>query len=364
MYSWYEKAAEALVYLADVLSSAELDDLALTNSRWMTRAWALQERLASKGDWELYLNDTRQPEDLRVREKPRLASTHNATKEDIAYSLIGIFSSDIAPRYGLGKAALHRLTHGRCNRDRVDREITAILFCSSRLSLSSQAPHSPPPMEDEELDTCMEQLRTRLLVPEDATAFHYRVTRLPRATFSNRCLQLPCIMFYVTRIVVQELGGSQGTRYRASVSSVGKVEFSTVDVMPLERPRKLVFVYPWLRDLQDPVDGFMSDDEPESRSDSGSCDEPEANSDAGSGDVDDASAPASLLHAESLAWVDLCTSGLRLIARLGCPFNALLLEQQSNSRYKRVATEHEIIIPGIPSKTKPKDIKSKVAEIV
>ncbi|KAF8547907.1 TPR-like protein, partial [Imleria badia] len=46
MYSWYERAAETLVYLADVLSSAELGDLALTKSRWMTRAWTLQELLA------------------------------------------------------------------------------------------------------------------------------------------------------------------------------------------------------------------------------------------------------------------------------------------------------------------------------
>ena len=46
-------------------------------------------------------------DDLGVRQKLRLASTRNATvEEDIAYSLIGIFSSDIAPRYGLGKTAL------------------------------------------------------------------------------------------------------------------------------------------------------------------------------------------------------------------------------------------------------------------
>ncbi|KAF8547529.1 hypothetical protein OG21DRAFT_907345 [Imleria badia] len=63
MYNWYEKAEETLVYLADVLSSAELGDLALTNSRWMTRAWTLQELLASKvirfynREWKLYLND-------------------------------------------------------------------------------------------------------------------------------------------------------------------------------------------------------------------------------------------------------------------------------------------------------------------
>jgi hypothetical protein len=96
-----------------------------------------------------------------------------------------------------------------------------------------------------------------------------------------------------------------------------------------------------------------------------SSDEAEAESDAGSGDgTDDASAPASPLHAEPSARVDPSTQALRLIARLGRPFNALLLEQQSNGQYKRVAAEHEIIVPGVPYQTNPKDIKVKVLEIV
>ena len=404
MYTWYEKASETIVYLADVLSSAELSDLALTNCRWMTRAWTLQELLASKvvrfynRDWKLYLNDTHanhkespaikqelakamgvdpdtitsfQPEDLGVREKLRLASTRNATvEEDIAYSLIGIFASNIVPRYGLGKTALGELLENIISRT---GDVTVLVWIGKSLpynsalpdslAVYSQAPYTPPPMEENELDTRVEQLRTQF-TPEDALAFHYRVTQLPRATFWNRCLQLPCITFYVTRLGVQELGSGQGTRYRASVSSLGKVEFRTADVMPLERPRKLVFVYPWLHDLQDQVDGFMSDDEPESESEVGSSDEAEADSDAGSGDAGDASAPASPLHAEPLARVDPYTLALRLIARLGRPFSVLLLEQQSNGRYKRVAADNEIIVPGVPSKTKPKDIKSKVMEIV
>ena len=403
MYSWYEKAAETVVYLADVLSSAELDDLALTNSRWMTRAWTLQELLASKvvrfynRDWKLYLNDTHanhkespaikqelakamgvdpdtitsfQPEDLGVREKLRLASTRNATvEEDIAYSLIGIFSSNIAPRYGLGSKALGELLENIVART---GDVTVIAWTGKSLPYNSalpdslavyrEPPYSPPPMEENEFDTRVEQLRTQLTA-EDAVAFRYRVTQLPRVTFSNGCLQLPCIIFYVTKIGVQELGNSQGTRYRASVSSLGKVEFRTADVMPLERPRKLMFVYPWLHDLQDPVDGFMPDDEPESESE-GSNDEAEAGSDAGLGDADDASAPASPLRAKPLPQADPYTLGLRLITRLGRHFNALLLEQQSDGRYKRVGAEYEIIVPGVPSKTKPKDIKLKVVEIV
>ncbi|KAF8424987.1 hypothetical protein L210DRAFT_3332116, partial [Boletus edulis BED1] len=115
----------------------------LTDSIWMLRAWTAQELLAARvirfynRDWKPYLGDIRSnhkdspeiiqeladaigiarktiiafnPDDLSVREKLRLASKRNATvDEDIAYSLIGIFKSDIQPRYGEGDAALGHL---------------------------------------------------------------------------------------------------------------------------------------------------------------------------------------------------------------------------------------------------------------
>jgi hypothetical protein len=439
MYRWYEEAAETLVYLADVLSLSVLGDL--TKSRWMTRAWTLQELLAPKRirfydrEWKPYLNDNRanhkespaikqelahamgvapetitsfRPQDLGVREKLRLASTRNATvEEDIAYSLIGIFSSDIAPRYGLGKDALGQLLENIVARS---GDVTVIAWTGTPLSYNSalpdslavysQIPYSPPPMEANELDTCVEQLRIRL-APQDVTAFYNQVIPLPRATFSNRCLQLPCIMFSVGKIGVHVLGGSQGKMYHAAVSLLGKVEFKTADAMPLKHPWKLVFVHPWLRDLHDPLGGFVPDDEQEVESDAGSDDEWEAESDAGPDDeqeaesdagsddewedesdagpddeqeaesdgdeddcIDDASAPASPLYAEPSPQVDTFTQALRMIARLGCPFNALLLERQPNGQYKRVAANHEILVPGLPSKTNPKDIRAMVLEIV
>ena len=98
-------------------------------------------------------------------------------------------------------------------------------------------------LEANELDACVKQLRTRLS-PQDVIMFYYQVVLLPRTTFSNRCLQLPCIVFSITRIGVQELGGSQGNLYRATVSFLGTVEFRTVGAMPLTKHRKLVFVAP------------------------------------------------------------------------------------------------------------------------
>ncbi|KAF8549390.1 hypothetical protein OG21DRAFT_1500458 [Imleria badia] len=405
MYIWYDKAAETLVYLADVLSSAELGDMALTKSRWMTRAWTLQELLASKAirfynrEWKLYMNDTHanhkdspaikqeiakamgvspetitsfQPEDLGVREKLRLASSRNATvEEDNAYSLIGIFSSDIVPRYGLGKTALGHLLENIVART---GDVTVIAWIGqslpynsalpASLAVYSQIPYSPPPMEADELDTCVEQLRTQSS-PQDVLVFYYRVIQLPRATFSNRCLQLPCIAFYVTKIGAQELDSRQGNLYRAAVSLLGNVEFRTADAMPLKKPRKLLFVHAWLNDLRDPPDGSMSDDEPEAEPVVDSSDEAAAKSDASSGaGTDDASEPTSPWHAEPSARVDPYTLALRLITRLSRPFNALLLEQQPNGQYKRVAAEHEIILPGVPYKTNLKDIKTKALEVV
>ncbi|KIK21222.1 hypothetical protein PISMIDRAFT_104452, partial [Pisolithus microcarpus 441] len=141
MYKWYADSAATLVFLAGVAHPSKPGDLA--QSFWMTRAWTLQELLAPKvmffydSKWKPYLSDTSanhkespeimqeladaikiprgtivtfSPDDLGVRDKLRLASTRNATvMEDVAYSLIGIFKSDIRPHYGEGSDALGHL---------------------------------------------------------------------------------------------------------------------------------------------------------------------------------------------------------------------------------------------------------------
>ena len=418
MYTWYAEAAATLVHLADVLSESELGDL--TKSRWMTRAWTLQELLASKvirfysHEWKPYLNDMRTnhkespsvrqelahhmgisteaivsfvPENLGVREKLRLASNRKATvEEDIAYSLIGIFSSDVVPRYGLGKTALGHLLENIIARTG-DTTVIAWVGKSSvynsalpdSLTVYGRTPYCPPPMNSNELDTQVEQLRASGRLPlEDVLPFYDLIIQLPRVTFSNRCLHLPCITFPVKQIRVQELGRTQGNLYRASVTLLGKVEFRTADAMPLRKPQNLVFVHPWLRDLGDPDDGFVLDDEPEedepedeleeAELGAGSDDMADAESNASSGNgTDDGSAQISPLPTESSARVDRYTHALRLIARLGRPFNALLLERQSGTNhYKRVAAEVEIILPGVPYEINPKKkgIQVRLLEVV
>ncbi|KIK11900.1 hypothetical protein PISMIDRAFT_84849, partial [Pisolithus microcarpus 441] len=131
MYKWYADSAPVKTP-GDLMCSF-----------WMTRAWTLQELLALKviyfydSEWKPYLNDTGKNhkesleimqeltnaikiplktittftlDDLKVRDKLRLASTHHVmVDEDAAYSLIGIFKSNIRPHYGEGADSLGHL---------------------------------------------------------------------------------------------------------------------------------------------------------------------------------------------------------------------------------------------------------------
>ena len=194
MYSWYEEAAETLVYLADVLSSSELGDL--TKSRWMTRAWTLQGLHTSKTirfydcGWKLYLKDMHanhkespairqelahalgatpetitnfRPEDLGVRQKLRLALTREATvEEDIAYSLIGIFSSNIAPRYGFGKTVLGQLSE---NIAWTGKSLPYNSALPDSLAVYDQILYTPPPIFDRSCSRIHREESTEPLTP-------------------------------------------------------------------------------------------------------------------------------------------------------------------------------------------------------
>ena len=114
------------------------------------------------------------------------------------------------------------------------------------------------------------------------------------------------------------------------MSGIGILEFQACDRLSLSEPRKLVFVHPWIRDLCNPLDGFtwgsVADD-----------DEYESNPETEAGP----------LHVPPATTMDDYTRALRLILRLQQPFHALLLQQQPNGEFRRIATEHEIVMPGI-----------------
>ncbi|KAF8431059.1 WD40-repeat-containing domain protein [Boletus edulis BED1] len=352
MYKWYEASTATFVHLEDVASALPVGGL--RGSKWLTRAWTSQELLAPKvvrfytRDWKPYLGDTRtnhkespvimqeladaiqiaretiisfKPDDLTTREKLRLASTRKATlEEDIAYSLIGIFKSDIRPDYGEGDAALGHLLEEIVARSGDVRVLDWTGKSSSYnsclptiISVYNQLPYSSPAANDVEMDNRVAALKCS---PTDAALIHKRVTRLPFARFANRRLHLPCIIFTVRKLDVQDIGSGLENCYRAKVAGIGEVGFQTSDRLSLEEPRGLIFVHPWIRDLRDPLDGFTW------RS-----------------TVDDDMRPAATMNEYNRA--------LWLVVRLQQPFHALLLQQQPDGEFKRIAAEHEIIVPGI-----------------
>ena len=395
MYKWYEAAAATFVFLDDVDSLLTLGSL--TESKWMTRAWTAQELLAGKmirfydRNWKPYLGDTHfnhkespeimqeltakievasniitifHPDDLSVREKLRLASTRDATvEEDVAYSLIGIFKSDIRPHYGEGDAALGHLPEEIVSRS---GEVTVLAWIGksssynsclpASLAVYSQPPGASPAIDDAEMDTRIATLRTSL-GQTDAILIYDRVVRLPPARFSNRRLYLPCLIFAVKKLGVQHFERGREFRYRARISGIGDVEFQTWDLLSPQEPRKLILVHPWVRDLYDPFDGFEwggSDSEDE-----------DEGADKSDPETDDGSSPPSPLAAVPAPIMDDYTRALRLIARLQQPFHGLILQKQASGEFKRVAAEHAIVVPDIDRRINfAKDVRTEVVEIL
>ncbi|KAI5982356.1 hypothetical protein EDC04DRAFT_1834113 [Pisolithus marmoratus] len=396
MYKWYADSAATLVFLAGVAHPSKLGDL--TRSLWMSRAWTLQELLAPKvmilydSEWKPYLGNSGgnhkespeimqeladairishrtivafSPDDLGVREKLRLASTRNATvKEDVAYSLIGIFKSDIRPHYGEGADALGHLLEEIVARS---GEVTVLAWTGksssynsclpASVSVYSQTPYSPPSLEGEEMETRITELRGKL--PQlEVLNISNQISRLPPARFATRRLHLPCIVFPVRRLGIQELRrGNAEKLYRARVAGLGNVEFTSTDDLPLHEPRKFVLAHPWIRYIRGPSGGVTwGDDDSESDTESNSGSDCDAESD----DV----VPPSPLYAVPASQIDDYTRALQMIARLGQPFNALLLLQQPNGEYKRIAAENEIVVPGLGTDITSKVIRAKVLEIL
>lgn len=288
MYRWYEQSALTLALLANPRKLGHI-----RVSIWMTRAWTLQELLAPKvirfydSEWKPYLNDSHHnhkdspiinaqlasavsvdsktlsafhPGDLGVREKLRLASTRNATKEeDIAYSLLGIFASDLQPKYGEGRDALGRLLEEIVHRS---GDVTVLAWTGNSSRFNSCLPaeiavYNEPPRTVSPSD--VNKLRTRAvdlqsMWPREAAVEVYgRIANLPKElSFVNRRLRLPCITFAVNRITVA-VDRPQWRVYRASVSVLGDVSIKTADSLSLRGTLRLLLVHPWIPDLKSPL---------------------------------------------------------------------------------------------------------------
>ncbi|KAI5996830.1 hypothetical protein F5J12DRAFT_914870 [Pisolithus orientalis] len=381
MCKWHTNSAATLVFLAGVAHPSKPGDL--TRSFWMTRAWTLQELLSPKviffydSKWKPYLGITGvnhkqsprimqeladaikippgaivtfSPDDLGVREKLRLASTRNAKfDEDVAYSLIGIFKSDIRPHYGEGTDALGHLLEEIVARI---GEVTVLAWSGKSSSYNSclpvsisvygQIPYNPPSLKGNEMESCIAKLRDNF-PRQKARMIYNKINHLPPARFATRRLHLPGIVFPVRSL--EKPCRNNEKLYRALVSGLGEVEFTTADQLSLNGTQKFVFAHPWIDHIRGLNSGVTWKDDSES--------------DPGS-DSDEV-APS---HATPAAQVDHYTQALEMIARLGQPFNALLLVQQLNGTHKRVAADREIVVSGLGTNITSRHIRVKVLEIL
>ncbi|KIK12134.1 hypothetical protein PISMIDRAFT_463973 [Pisolithus microcarpus 441] len=393
MYKWYMDSAATLVFLAGVPHPSKPKDL--PRSKWMTRAWTLQEFLAPKvilfydSEWKPYLGNTGtnhkecpeimqeladaikiscgnivtfSPRGLRVREKLRLASTRNATvEEDVAYSLIGIFESDIKPHYGERGNALGHLLEEIVTRSGDDTVLAWSGKSSSyhsclpaSISVYNQTPYSPPLLEGEAMKTCItELLDDDKLLEEEALNIYKQIKSLPAARFAARRLYLPCIVFPVRGFIPRVNGKQDGKRYRAKVSGLKGVDVTTMDNIILDKQRRFVLVHPWIRYVRGRHNGVNGEFH------SGS----DTDTDSGV-DVSARWHPVAPPRAAPPPLVGRYARALEMIARLAQPFHALLLVQQPGGEYKRVAADNDILVPGLRTDIDPRDIRARVLEIL
>ncbi|KAI5981867.1 hypothetical protein EDC04DRAFT_2916171 [Pisolithus marmoratus] len=370
MYKWYADSAATLVFLTGVAHPSKPRDL--IRSAWMTRGWTLQELLAPKQSQEIMQElanalkisrgtiATFSPDNLGVRARLRLASTRQVKrKEDVAYSFIGIFNSDIRPHYGEGvdDALGHLLEEivARSGEDTVlawSGKSSSYNSClPASISVYNQTPYSPPSLEGEEMNMCVTKLRKKVLKPEGLRVYQ-RINSLEAASFTTRRLRLPCIVFPVRELTMQEICGSSEKLYHTEVSGLGNVEFTTTDDLPLDKPQRFVFAHPWISYIKGWISGATWGDDSESDVDSDS----DLDYNTGSDGV-------ASLHVVPAHPVGRYTQSLQMIARLAQPFNALLLARQPNGEYKRVAADHEIVVSGLGTDITPKNIRAKVLKI-
>ncbi|THV48963.1 hypothetical protein BGAL_0218g00060 [Botrytis galanthina] len=124
MYRWYEESAVCYAYLSDV---KEVDSL--SQSKWFTRGWTLQELIAPRhlilfdmhwhslgtkvehataiehitGISKVVIFGTLYPRSCNVAQRMSWASNRETTREeDMAYCLMGLFNIHMLPMYGEG----------------------------------------------------------------------------------------------------------------------------------------------------------------------------------------------------------------------------------------------------------------------
>jgi tetratricopeptide (TPR) repeat protein len=376
MFVWYRHSALTIVYLCDVPPSSQPG--ALARSVWNERGWTFQEFVAPKNvifyqkDWSLYLGDrspnhkespaimkeledatgidarallTFRPGMRDAREKLQWVSKRVTTvQEDVAYSLFGIFGITLPVIYGEKKQrALGRLLQEIVAQS---GDITVLDWIGQPSEFNSCLPahitsYATPPRTLSSLSeghihrqvSSLQQTATTDL----ASKLYDRLEQLRAPRFANCRLHLPCISFRVTE-VRRRRGPAKETTITYGIKADGLhdlmittkeslVQFSRAK--PIQR--SFFLVCPWDRrlleapDFSDDMESIEDWTEPRSPMD-----------DSQMHDSDES--PGDLLVEEERG-----LRALRLMVRLGQPFDAFLLAQQRVGEYKRIASDHTIV---------------------
>ncbi|KAF8127633.1 hypothetical protein EV363DRAFT_1172205 [Boletus edulis] len=405
MFKWYQGSAMMIVFLRGVRSSSRRG--ALVQSIWNTRAWTLQEYVASKiirfytEDWTPYLdltlpNHKESPEVISemeqatgvsaqqlvalrpgltsIREKLRLASTRETTLvEDAAYSLLGIFSiTGIPAIYGEGEGSLGRLlAHVLTG----SGDASILAWTGESGSFNSCLPahitvfnrpatsHLPPPVPDAEVESSIvvsrrslyfnmaKRLYSRLKFDVDiALRLYDCLNELPAPWFAASRMKLPCIAFQLPTLTPHRT--RSGHVYRVDTAVFGMVEIKTRQ--DLSRMNSLYVIHPWLDTLlgrEETHDSEFVEDGVAPPLSPNTDDEENLDKNIDEGIDDDSSLapePRSLSHPIQTTRVDKVTRARRLVARLRQPFGALLLTLASAGGravdYRRVAADSLITV--------------------
>ena len=264
MFSWYQRSALTLVHLADV---SDMDRL--TSSVWFKRGWTLQELLAPRTmlfftqDWLLYRDgsSSNHKEDSAIlgeleqatgitsrhltdfdpgvlydaRSRLQWASTRCTTRpEDMAYSLLGVFSLYIPILYG--EPAEHAL--GRLLAEVISKfSDTSILDWVGQSSTfhscfpATVAPYQNPPFSTPDLTTPPSTRRIRELFSLSAHKMQQALSKLPLAKFANFRLILPCIVHRIKAMTLTRVDINTATHFY-QIQAVG---LALIDIAPSER---------------------------------------------------------------------------------------------------------------------------------
>lgn len=203
------------------------------------------------------------------------------------------------------------------------------------------------------METYITKLRGKLS-QEVAMDIYNQINSLPSARFAARRLHLPCIIFPVRRLGIQEGGSSNEIVYCARVSGLGNVQFTTADDLILDKQKKFVFAHPWIGHIRGPSSGLTGEDDWESDTDTDTDSEGHPGWDGVTLSNFVAATPR----------VGGYVRALQMIARFGQPFSAFLLVQQPSGEYKRVAAENEIVVPGLGTAITAKNVRTQILEIL